>query len=292
LGDTIIIKACLNGFRRRTDNPNIPYTPAEVAAEARRCYEAGASVVHIHARTPEGDSSYSPEWYAEADALIRSETDLLVNHTTLREPHIPLATVLTHLNETPAPVDMVSVNMGYGVEWIEDEHGQVVTDVEANSYDVLVELIDTCYRRGIFPEPAIQDTGMLNNVVTLQRRGILKQVNYLLVEFVAKWGDGVQAMPGTLRDYYFFRENIRMFYPDAICMVHGFAEDTFTITSLAVAAGDHIRVGFEDSPVLPDNANPASNADFVNWAVTLARLHGREPATPAEVRQRLSINLP
>ena len=61
--DKIIIKGCLNGGRPRDLNPNVPWTPEEVAQEAVRCYEAGASIVHFHARHPDGRVSYDPEWY-------------------------------------------------------------------------------------------------------------------------------------------------------------------------------------------------------------------------------------
>ena len=58
--DTIIIKACLNGTRGREQNPHIPWTPEEVAAEAQRCADAGAAIVHIHARTNDGALATTP----------------------------------------------------------------------------------------------------------------------------------------------------------------------------------------------------------------------------------------
>ena len=82
--DKIIIKACLNGGRGREQSPHVPWTPQEITAEAKRCAEAGASIVHIHARTTNGGTSYDPAWYAEADRLIRAQTNLIVNHTTDR----------------------------------------------------------------------------------------------------------------------------------------------------------------------------------------------------------------
>ena len=71
--DSIIIKACLNGNRGREDNPNVPWTPQEVADEAVRCYNAGASIVHMHARHPDGRVSYDTEWYAEAEQAHQGE---------------------------------------------------------------------------------------------------------------------------------------------------------------------------------------------------------------------------
>ena len=59
--DTSIINACLNGSRGRGDNPNVPSKPGKVAEEAVRCYEAAASIDHIHARTSDGRTSYDPQ---------------------------------------------------------------------------------------------------------------------------------------------------------------------------------------------------------------------------------------
>jgi uncharacterized protein (DUF849 family) len=110
--DKIIIKACLNGARGRDQNPQVPWTPAEVAAEAKRCAEAGAAIVHFHARTPQGGTSYDPAWYTEADRLIRAQTHLVLNHTTARLPDASIEQVLRYLRETPEPVDRVSLNTG------------------------------------------------------------------------------------------------------------------------------------------------------------------------------------
>src|SRR5262245_20992305 len=110
MSDKIVIKACLNGGRGREDNPNVPWTPAEIADEAQRCYEAGASIVHFHARSADGGISQDPAWYAEADRLIRERTPLLTNHTTTRAWGEPIEPVLAHLRA--APPDMCSLNMG------------------------------------------------------------------------------------------------------------------------------------------------------------------------------------
>ena len=115
--DAIIIKACLNGNRGREDNPNVPWTPQEVAEEAVRCYNAGASIVHMHARHPDGRVSYDTEWYAEADRLIRERCDLALNHTTARAWEEPVESVVRYLSDAPQPVEMVSLNLGYNVSW-------------------------------------------------------------------------------------------------------------------------------------------------------------------------------
>ena len=288
--DTIIIKACLNGGRGREENPNVPWTPEEVAQEAVRCYEAGASIVHFHARTPNGGISYETEWYAQTDRLIRSRCDLVLNHTTARRAGVPVEAVTRYLLETPNPVEMVSLNLGQGASWTPTGEGvSRRTSISPNSYEDIIATLDACYRRGTFPEPAVHDTGMLNNAFTLMKEGHIKSTCYFLVEPGAHWGDGRQSMVGSPRNYFMLTENIREFYPEATWLAHSSREQTFVIAGIAIATGAHIRVGFEDSPFLPNNPSPNSNAQYVDWAVTMARYQGREPATSAQVRQVLGL---
>ena len=71
--------------------------------------------------------------------------------------------------------------------------------------------------------------------------------------------------------------------------MHSSGSQTFVRAAIAIATGVHTRVEFEDSPFLPHNPEPSSNADYVEWAVTQARLHGREPATPAQAHDLLGL---
>jgi 3-keto-5-aminohexanoate cleavage enzyme len=285
--DKIIIKACLNGARGREQNPNVPWTPAEIAAEAKRCAEAGASIVHIHARTPQGGTSYDPAWYSEADRLIRAQTSLIVNHTTARLPDASIEQVLRYLRETPEPVDMVSLNTGNIVFNTSFSRGTRQTVAIPNSYEDIRQTILACRERGIVPEPAVLDTGFLTNVATLVQDGLLPTPRYLLVEFSGRFGDGFQIMPGTPRSYFYMTACVNDLFPEAIWAAHGIEDSVFTIASLAIATGAHVRVGFEDRATLVDGSLARSSADFVTWAANLARAHGREPATPKEARQMI-----
>ena len=289
--DTIIIKACLNGARGREQNPNIPWTPAEVAAEAKRCFDAGASIVHIHARTSQGATIYDPVWYTEADRLIRAQTPLVVNHTTARMPDASIDQVLRYLRETPEPVDMVSLNTGNIVFNTPLVNGSRRRIAIPNSYEDIRQTILVCRERGIVPEPAVLDTGFLTNVATLVEDGLLPAPRYLLVEFSGRFGDGFQIMPGTPRSYFYMTDCVKELFPKAIWAAHGIEDSVFTIASLAIATGAHVRVGFEDRATLVDGSLAKSSADFVNWAVHVARAHGREPATPQEARRLIGLGI-
>jgi uncharacterized protein (DUF849 family) len=289
--DKIVIKACLNGIRGREVSANVPWTPAEVAAEARRAAEAGAAIVHIHARTPQGGTSYDPAWYGEADQLIRAQTKLMVNHTTARTAEVPLEQVLRYLRETPDPVDMVSLNLGHIVFFAgPTSGGNKHTVLIPNSYNDIRRTLEVCYERGIFPEPALLDTGFLNNAAALAKDGLLRSPHYFLVEFGGRFGDGLQIMPGTPASYFYMTSCLKEIFPGAVWIAHGIEESVFTIASLAITTGAHVRIGLEDTVALPNGKVATSNADLVEWAVLVARAHGREPATPQEARQILRLN--
>ena len=290
--DTVIIKACLNGGRGREENPHVPWSPQEVAEEAVRCFNAGASIVHFHGRTAQGGINYDPAWYTEADRLIRERCDLVLNHTTIRQANVPVETVIRYLRETPSPVDMVSVNLGYFISWRQDSTSQErQTVVIPNSYEDIRATVAACYSRGIYPEPTVQDLGTLNNAITLVRDGVFRRSDYFLLEPGGDWGHGRQFAPGTPRNYFALTQAVREFFPNALLIAHGSGLQTFTIGAFAIATGDHLRVGFEDSPRTPTNPQPRSSAEFVEWAAALARLHGREPATPRQARDLLHLPL-
>lgn len=287
--DRIIIKACLNGARGREQNTNVPWTPQEVADEAIRCAAAGAAIVHIHARSENGAISYDPAWYAEADRLIRANSDLIINHTTARMPDASIEQVLRYLQETPAPVDMVSLNTGNIVINGPPRNGRRDTLVIPNCYEDIRLTIEACRERGIVPEPAVLDSGFLSNVVTLVEDGLLKVPNYLLLEFGGRFGDGLLIMPGTARSYVYLTDCVRDLFPKAIWTAHGIEDSVFTIAALAIAGGDHLRIGLEDRATLSDGRVANSNADLVSWAVAAARANGREPATSDEARVLLGL---
>ena len=287
--DKIVIKACLNGVRGREQNRNVPWTPQEVAVEAKRCAEVGASIVHIHARTNDGGISYDPEWYAEADRLIREQTDLIINHTTARLPDASIDQVLRYLRETPDPVDMISLNTGSIAINTPLVNGSRQTLALPNSYEDIRQTILVCRERGIVPEPTVLDTGFLSNVAMFVEDGLLPAPRYLLVEFSGRFGAGFQIMPGTPRSYAYMTDCVKEVFPNATWIAHGIEDSVFTIASLAIATGAHVRVGFEDRATRIDGSVASSSADYVSWVTEVARAHGREPATPQEARQILGV---
>ena len=187
-------------------------------------------------------------------------------------------------------MEMVSLNLGTGTRWpVDAETGRRRTTISPNSFEDIAATLDACYQRGTFPEPAVHDTGNLNLAFTLMAEGYIKDTRYFLVEPGGHWGDGRQTMVGSPRNYMLMADTIREHYPEATWLAHSSTSQTFPLCAIAIATGAHIRVGFEDSPFLPNNRQPTSNAQYIEWAVTMARLHGREPATPQQARDILGL---
>lgn len=291
--NSVIIKACLNGARGREECPAVPWTPEEIAEEARRAAEAGASIVHIHARTAEGRNDFAADTYSRIARLVRERCDVLINFTTARDRDRPIETIESMLRETvPAP-DMVSVNMGFIVgHSYRPDTGEAFTRIVPNSLDDMLRIFRACEARGILPEPAILDVGMFAQAGAMIRNGLLQRYPWFLLEFGSLPGPGEgygQRMPGTVHDLAYLVGRVESQFPGALWCAHGAGVNTFPVCAAAMAMGGHVRVGMEDGVRLADGRVVRSNAEMVAWAAMVARALGREPATPAQARQALGL---
>lgn len=287
-GDALIIQASLNGVRGRQENPNIPLSPEGVAAEARRCADAGASIVHIHARHADGRQSYEGEWYAEALAAIRRETDVLINVTTAREPRRPVDDVVRYLNDTSEPADAICLNSGPIAVHRVGANGVRQTVVVPNDFSDMQALLEVCRDRGLVAEPAVLDSGHLSTLVAMIDDGLFGIPDQLLLEFSSGYGDGLQFMPGSDRSYSYARACIADLFPRCRVLAHGVDGTAHRIARRAVADGSHVRIGFEDTVTLEDGSLARSSADLVACVAGIGRAHGRTVASPADVRALLA----
>ncbi len=290
-GDCVIIEAALNGSQNRADNPAVPITPAEVAAEARRCAEAGASVVHIHAQEADGTWRADGDWYAAAIRAIRTAAPgLLISLTSLRPEGVSVATIndlLAALAADPETrPDLVSVNLGHIVAWERDNlPGTRRTLHYPNSHADLAATLARCAASGIVPELGVMDIGFIGNAVALRHDGLLPALPWFLLELdTPAFGAGRQIAPATVANYDYLAHLLREHFPAAPWAAHGHGLATYPVVERALATGAHVRVGFEDALILPNGHPAPSNADQVAWAVAAARALGREPATATEAR--------
>jgi 3-keto-5-aminohexanoate cleavage enzyme len=288
----VIIEAALNGARNPTEHPSIPLTPHDVSTEAARCAEAGAAVVHVHARTIEGAWSFDPDWYAYAIQGIRDAApDLLISITSFRPEGFAIDMMVETLNllgsSSRTRPDLISINLGHIAVW--DRRARR-TEHFPNDLEDVTRLLAACAELGIVPELGIMDFGFISNAVALRDSRSLPERPWFLLELDSPgWGRGPQVAPAIPEIYDALAEALIEQFPGSTWAAHGSGTPTFPILERAIEGGEHVRVGFEDAVTLPDGNTPESNADQVRWAVETAVSLGRRTATPDEARRIIGL---
>ena len=283
-----VVEVALNGGRLREEHPQIPLTPAEVVADAAACFAAGATVAHIHARGPNGEWSADPGWYAEVIGGVRAKAPgMAVSLTSIRPEGEPVERVVRMLDALAADSatrpDALSVNLGHIVAWAPEKAGRRTVHY-LNAYVDIIAVLRACRRNDIIPELGMMDLGFVSNAIALAEDGELPVAPWFLVELDSpRFGSGVQAAPATPESYSAVAGALGRCFPSARWAAHGNGEATFAVVETALAAGQHARVGLEDTVAGPDG-QPMGNVDQVRWAVGAASRAGRRLATIDETR--------
>jgi 3-keto-5-aminohexanoate cleavage enzyme len=287
----VVVEAALNGGRIRAENEAVPYTAAELAAEAKRCADQGATVFHVHARADDGGWTVDPPRYAEVLAELRESVPHgLVSITSIRPEGVRVDEILTLLatlaGDPATKPDMISVNLGHFVAW-EPVVGGLVrrTTHYPNAYEDITRLLAACTAHGIRPELGVMDLGFVSNAVTLRDDGVLPERPWFLIELDSPaYGSGVQVAPSTVANYDALVAPMRQHFSVSRWAVHGQGVAGYAVLERALVDGGHVRVGFEDAVHLPDGRLARSNAELVKWAVETVHEVGRPLATVEEAR--------
>lgn len=270
----IITVAVCGSAPMREQNPNVPYTPAEIAAEALRSWRAGASVVHVHVREPQtGLPAFSKPLFAEVVHRIRTESDMVINLTTsglnLTGPNAGKDRLMP-LELKP---DMCSLDVGS----LNFREGRVFL----NPADWVEFAAQEMSRAGIKPEIEVFDVGHLRQAVDMAKRGLFAPPLYFQICLGVPWG--IEASPEALMDMK------RRLPPDCQWSALAPGPAQLPITTHAMLMGGHVRVGFEDNLYLHRGVPAESNAKFVDRAAKMAQILGRQVATCGEARKILGI---
>ncbi len=244
-------------------HPEVDYPRAtdEIVTEARRCRDAGAAVLHIHA---EG------RWRAVIEAL-RAETDLIVQCGMSSLP-IP-----ERLESFEAGTDMASI--------IASHHDEAFAELDCLVLHPRAELEEyaaLCARHGVVPEWEVWHTGSIWNLQHLIDRGLIHRPHVVTMFF--GWPGGTWSPP-TVEEYRYRR---RLLPDGCVATVSVMGEHQIDIVAAAIVAGDHVRVGTEDLP-FDRTGSPAPTHRLVAEAAELAAAVGRPLATPSEARALLGV---
>jgi 3-keto-5-aminohexanoate cleavage enzyme len=269
--EKLIITVALTGnVPTKKMNPSLPVTAEEIAADVRRCHDAGAVVFHVHAR----------------DADQKPTLDINVYRANARRIK----------EQAPEVIMQLSTGARAGKDWEErarpvrllPEMGSFTTGsnnlpgiVYENSPPFIEYLAKVYQETEVKPEIEVFETGMIANALFLERKGFIRAP--LHFDFVL---GAPGSMPGTIKNLQFLSESIPA---GSTWSVAGIGRAEIPLSAAAIAMGGHVRVGLEDNLYMPDGS-PASNPLLVEKIVRISREIGRDIATADEARSILALD--
>ena len=280
--DACIITCAMSGVAANRDQcPAIPYTPDEYAKEARRARDAGASVVHIHARYPDGQPSYRVEEYrAITEAILAEAPDLIINYSTgaVGIPIQERVHQITALKPELGALNMGSMNYA---KYSKKRKSLIFDFVFANPFEDITYLLEQMRSVGVKPECECFDTGHIGNVLPLIDMGLIE----LPIQFSLILG----VLGGAPADARTLAHMASLLPEPSTWEVIAISRKQWTLVAAAASLGGNVRVGLEDNFYLPKGEMASSNGDLVEAAAELVELSGRSVADPAEARRLLSL---
>ena len=281
LSDKVVITCALTGaIANKAQCSYIPYAPAEIGEEAKRAYEAGASVVHIHARENDGSPSISLDVFRRIYEEVRRRSPVLINFSTgaigvskeQRIAHIPAL-----------KPDIAALNMGtLNYAKYSPRRKDLVFSMEfLNPIPDVIYYLKTMQENGVQPECECFDVGHLETAYPLMDMGLLRHFQVSCILGV------VGGILATARNLAYMASLVP---PGIPWQVIGISLDQWMLCSTALALGGNIRVGLEDNFYLSEGLMAEGNGPLVEKAVRMARDIGREPATVEEAKILLKLN--
>ena len=282
--DPAILVCSISGaVASREQCPAIPYTPEEYAAEAKRAVDEGASMIHIHARTPEGVPSYEIEDFrAITEAINGAVDDVIINYST-GAIGVPIEKRIAYLRELRPDVAALNMSSMNYAKYSERRKEFVFRAVFENSFDTIIEFLTAMNELGIRPEHECFDSGHVANLDPLIDMGLLSEP--LQIDCVMGVNGGIRPTPRNLAH---MADQIPA-GPEGRNNwgVIGISRDQWRLVAAAAALGGNVRVGLEDNFYLPDGEMARSNGDLIARARRIVEDVGRRAATVAEARELL-----
>jgi 3-keto-5-aminohexanoate cleavage enzyme len=292
----LIILVAPTGNQTERDGSHVPATPDEIAEESFRCYQAGASVVHIHARDPKtklatGDLSV----FAEIISKINERSDILVQTTTSLGLKLDPETKQWVWHSAKERMGLLSIEPSQDLlscplgswEFIHPEGGQPNPTTMVNSFEFLRQNIRSIVKKGIPWEMEIAEVGFLYNAARLADEGVFdRNARNFWLDYIMGFG----GMPANPRQLVFMMEEGKRLFPQAKWEVNATGRDQFRMNTVGAAMDcDIVRVGFEDNVLLPNGKPAKHNFEQVETMVRIAKDLGREIASVADARAMLGV---
>ncbi len=267
----LIITAALVGAELTRENtPYLPLTPDEIAAESHAVYEAGAAMVHLHARDVNGFPTQNVEDYRRIIEAVRAcAPEIIIQVSTGGAVGMTAEERLQPLALQPEMASLTTGTVNFGEE------------VFYNDMPMVREFAKSMQSGGIRPELEIFDSGMIPSAIRLLKEGLLNEP--LHFNFVLGVPGGAA---GTVKNLLHMVESIPQ---GSTWTVSGIGAAQLPLTTTAILLGGNVRVGLEDNIYYTRGVLSEGNAPLVVRAARLAKELGRPPATPDEARRILHL---
>jgi 3-keto-5-aminohexanoate cleavage enzyme len=278
----VVITAALTGVLATRDQcPAIPYSPKEIAKEAKRAADLGAAIVHIHARTPDGGPDWSVETFREILSEVRARTDVVVNFST-GAVGMPAEDRIAHIRELKPDIGALNMgSMNYAI-YSSKKKAFYHDHVFANPFRDIQFFLQAMNEAGVRPELECFDTGHIANTGPLIDMGVLRPpYQFSLIMGV------LGGIPGTTRH---LQNQVDTLPDGSLWQVIGIGLNQWALAASALAMGGNVRVGLEDNFYVEEGRMAASNGELVEKAARLAADIGRPIASVDEARKILCLD--
>jgi 3-keto-5-aminohexanoate cleavage enzyme len=306
--DPVVITCAISGvLANREQCPAIPYAPAEYAAEARRIVDEGGTMIHIHARTPDGGPSFEVEDYKAISEAIRAEVgDAAIINFSTGAVGVSVEKRVAYLRECRPEVAALNMGSMNYAKYSRSRKDFVFNMVFANPFSEIIELLGAMRELGIKPEHECFDLGHVGSLEPLIDMGVLEAPLHVdcimgVVGGVPPGARNLAAMvaniPGV--DTSNFRAptsasgGAEAFAEGGVAKSHwaviGIGRQQWELLAAALTLGGSIRVGLEDNLYLPGGEMARSNGELIAKARQMTEDVGRRPASVQEARGLLNI---
>jgi 3-keto-5-aminohexanoate cleavage enzyme len=278
--EKLIIEAAINEQASKDANPHVPYSVEECVEDAIRCADAGAAIVHFHARDAKSGDLLSPgtEVYRDAMRLIlRDRPELLLYPTYTpadRFVHVEALATDPEVRLRVATIDPGAMNFSS----FDPSTNQIRGDLPfVLSHADCARFFEICARQGIRYSVVVREPGQVRIAVAYHRAGLIAGKMFFKLNLADSMLFGLPPSPEAAQTYM-------SLVPGDIpysWMNYIYGPSHWAMTRYAITAGGHVRTGLGDNPVEPDGSKP-TNEELVRRVSELADELGRNLATPKE----------
>jgi 3-keto-5-aminohexanoate cleavage enzyme len=279
----VLTCALTGGIHGKEANPALPEQPDEIVAQGVAAWQAGAAVLHVHARDPDGANTMDAAIYSELHERLCAQTDAVIQLTTGGSPRLSVEERITTVRLAP---EMCSLNMGLLNFFIGSEREQVFFP---NHRSDIVRFAEEIVERDVRPELEVYSAAMIEEVAHLLTLDMLEPPYALNFVLDTPTQGGHRGTPRDLLDMVERAHELPVPRDQLRLTVSSMGATQLPITTIGLAMGLNVRVGMEDNVSYRRGEPVTSNAQLVERTVRIARELDRRPATPDEARELFGL---